>query len=130
MQQDSNIISMCNGHCEFGRSASLGRTDSSCESSVSAFTKMTELMAAVKAGDLKFVGTMFTALTEEEAAHAVRYRTPETKETLLFSACVKGHLEMARFLLGVARGQADLYTAWGAGPLHAAAERCHEDIVR
>ncbi|XP_022081249.1 ankyrin repeat domain-containing protein 53-like [Acanthaster planci] len=91
---------------------------------------MTELTTAVKKGDLSSVRRVFSLLTSEEAENAVRYQTPETRETLLFCACVTGQLETARFLLAMGRDQRDVCTAWGAVPLHAAAERCHEDIVR
>ncbi len=91
---------------------------------------MSELMTAVKKGEHKYVRKVFSALPDDEVAQLLTYRAPQTKETLLFCACVTGSYEMVRLLLLKGRGVCDLYTAWGAGPLHAASERGHESVVR
>ncbi|XP_038068775.1 E3 ubiquitin-protein ligase mind-bomb-like [Patiria miniata] len=132
---------MCRITCSAGPRASRDTTGGSCcNSAARGYTeqgrrapkilKMAELMTAVKTGDLQFVQRLFSMFSQEEAGDVVKYQTPETRETFLFSACVKGQVEMARFLLSVGRGQRDVGTAWGAVPLHAAAERSHEAVVR
>lgn len=92
--------------------------------------KMSELSTAVKRGEHKYVRKVLSTLPEDEVAQVLTYRAPETKETLLFCACVMGSYEMVRLLLMKGRGACGLYTAWGAGPLHAASERGHEAVAR
>ncbi|XP_071804419.1 uncharacterized protein [Asterias amurensis] len=92
--------------------------------------KMSELLTAVKKGEHKYVRKVFSTLPDDEVAQLLAYRAPQTKETLLFCACVTGNYEMVRLLLWKGRGVCGLYTAWGAGPLHAASERGHELVVR
>lgn len=88
---------------------------------------MNSLLLAVQAND---VGEIQRLLTFSPICRKlVNYQAPQSHETPLFVASVRGYTGVVRWLLN--RGaRVDVTTSWGASGLHAAAERGHDSIIK
>ncbi|XP_072027587.1 uncharacterized protein [Amphiura filiformis] len=103
-------------------------------STASAATKcnlatMADLILAIKENRFTDVSRRLAQESKHNLKILINYQDRDSHETMLFCACLKGHLRLAKFLLD--RGaRVDLRTCWGATPIHAASEKGHADLVR
>ncbi len=90
---------------------------------------MADLILAIKENRFTDVSRRLAQESKHNLKVLVNYQDRDSHETMLFCACLKGHLRLAKFLLD--RGaRVDLRTCWGATPIHAASEKGHVDLVR